>query len=251
MPINPAFHRFSAEAAIIGRLLAAFGELEVTVCYNAAKAANLPLRDSVVAAVYRIRTTRSRLEAADALMRPIYSAAGLAEAYIDGFARVIHCLRIRNQFAHCNWGHDETTGLFFVDMQVAAESPDFAFHWKHVDVPLLERHETYFDGALEALRFADHEMAVKQGKLRSHFWPKPPVLTPPPLHNPEAQHIPPWLEPDEKARHIARARAAREGAPTPTPAQLAQEAVREAKRARRQADRERDLAKRSDPDSQQ
>jgi hypothetical protein len=250
MPINPAFHHFSAEAAIIGRLLAAFGELEVTVCYNAAKATNLSVRDSVDATLYRIRTTRSRLEAADALMRPIYTAADLTEAYVDAFGRVMQCLRIRNQFAHCNWGDHETTGLFFVDLQVAAERPDFAFHWKHVDVPLLERHETCFEGALEALRFADHEMAVKQGKLQSHFWPKPPALSPPPLHNPEAQHIPPWLESDEKARHIARAQAAQQSAPTPTPAQLALERAREEKRARRQADRDRDLAGRSDPEAQ-
>ena len=151
MPINPCFHRFPAEAAIIGRLLAAFGELEVTVCYNAGKATNLG--DLVVAALYRIRATRSRLEAADALMRPIYTTAGFSELYGDAFGRVMHCLRIRNQFAHCNWGDHETAGLFFVDLQVAAERPDFAFHWKHVDAPLLRSHETYFDGALEALRF--------------------------------------------------------------------------------------------------
>jgi|SRR6516164_6300545 hypothetical protein len=124
MPINPCFHRFPAEAAIIGRLLAAFGELEVTVCYNARKATNLG--DLVVAALYRIRATRSRLEAVDALMRPIYTTAGFSELYGDAFGRVMHCLRIRNQFAHCNWGDHETAGLFFVDLQVAAERPDFA-----------------------------------------------------------------------------------------------------------------------------
>lgn len=41
MPINPSFHRFPNEAALIGRLLAAFGELEISVCDNAQKATGI------------------------------------------------------------------------------------------------------------------------------------------------------------------------------------------------------------------
>jgi hypothetical protein len=249
MSINPAFLRFPLEAGIVGHLLAAFGELEVELCFNASKATGLG--DSVLSALYRIRATRSRLEAADALMRPIYMKAGLGAGYADAFARVLYCLRIRNQFAHCNWGDHAEAGLFFVDLTAAAETPDFEHMWKHVDFPLLTSHESYFDAALEALRFMDHEMAVKQGKLRYHAWPRPPALAQPPLHNPIGQHVPPWISEEDKALHVARAQAAQGAAPTPTPAQRAQEAAREAKRARRQADRERDLAKRSDPDSQQ
>jgi hypothetical protein len=69
MPINPAFYRYPAEAAIIGRLLAAFGELEFSVCNNAARATGLG--EIVWITLYRIRSTRSRLDAADALMRPL------------------------------------------------------------------------------------------------------------------------------------------------------------------------------------
>src|SRR5580692_10462208 len=157
MPINPSFLRFPVEAMLVGRLLAAFGELEISVCVNASKATGLG--DSVLAALYRIRATRSRLEAADALMRPIYTKAKLEIGYADAFARVIHCLRLRNQFAHCNWGDHAEAGLFFVDLAAAAETIDFEHMWKHVDVPLLASHESYFEGALEALRFMDHEMA--------------------------------------------------------------------------------------------
>jgi len=90
MPINPSFHRFPGEATVIGRLLAAFGELEVTICCNASRATNLG--NLALAALYRIRTTRTRLEAADALMRSIYASHNLLEVYSDGFSRVIHCL---------------------------------------------------------------------------------------------------------------------------------------------------------------
>jgi hypothetical protein len=181
---------------------------------------------------------RHVLDAADALMRPIYTSLNLLDTYADAFARVIHCLKIRNQFAHCNWRDNELAGVFFVDLQAASERPDFAFRWKHIDVLLLGRHEAYFEEALEALRFSDHEIAVKQEKLQSHVWPKPPMLMQPPLHNPESLHVPPWLSEDDKALHLARAEAAQSGVPTPTRAHQEMEAAREAKRAQREADRD-------------
>lgn len=245
MPINPAFHRFPAEAAIIGRLLTAFGELEISVCYNASKATEI-LSESVLIALYRLRNTASRIEVADALMRPTYERNGVAAAYEDAMSRVRHCLRLRNQFAHCNWADHEMGGLFFADLQASAKTPDFWLRWKHIDLPLLRLHETYFEMALEALRFADHEIQVKFGRLRSHVWPKPPALAPPPLHNPEAQHIPPWIGPDAQAHYSARIQEAEQG--TMSPKRLAQEQARAEKLARRQADR--DASKRLRPESE-
>src|SRR5438552_13623646 len=137
MPINPAFQRFHVEAAIIGRLLSAFGELEISVCDLAKKATGLG--DSIMAALYRIRSTRIRLEAADALMRPVYVANDLEATYADAISAVFYCLQIRNQFAHCNWADDASKfpqpgeGLFFADLTVSAETPDFEIFWKHVD----------------------------------------------------------------------------------------------------------------------
>jgi hypothetical protein len=118
MPINPAFHRFPDEAAAIGRLLAAFGELEASVCFNASKATGLG--DTILRVLYCIRQTSARLEAADSLMRPVYEAHGLAELHQDASGRVAYCLLIRNQFAHCNWADHETGGLFFADLQASA-----------------------------------------------------------------------------------------------------------------------------------
>jgi hypothetical protein len=148
-------------------------------------------------------------------MRPIYAAHGLTEAYDDAASRVSYCLLIRNQFAHCNWADHEAGGLFYADLQTLARTADFWLRWKHVDAPLLLLHEGYFDAALEALRFADHELAVKQRKLQYHVWPKPPALAQPPRHNPELAHIPPWLAPDAQARYEARVREAEQGTHSP------------------------------------
>ena len=251
MAINPAFRRFPNEARLVGCLLAAFGELEVETCLNAMKATELG--HTVLATLYRIRTTSIRLAAADALMRPIYDAVGLGAGYADAYARVTYCLRIRNQFAHCNWSDDPDSteaGLFFADLTESVKVPNFMHAWKHVDLQLLESHEAYFDGALEMLRFMDHEMTVAQGRLQSHYWPKPPALMQPPLHNPEAKHIPPWLTKEEKDLHIARAQAAEFGDPTPTPAHLAMEAERARKRQQRDAHRARSTRARSDFESE-
>lgn len=250
MPINPCFDRFPVEGVLVGRLLASFGELEIYVCFLAEKATGLTR--SVPIALYRIRATRSRLEAADGLMRAIFAANNLEDLYGEAMSSVFYCQRIRNQYAHCNWADDpspnNSAGLFFADLTASAETSDFEIFWKHVDPLILQSQLDYFEYTLEALRFIDHELAVRQGRLQSHVWPKPQVLQRPPLHNPELQHIPPWISADAKALHVARAQAALGGDPTPTPAHLKMEAAREAKRAQRQADRDR--LKRSDPESQ-
>lgn len=248
--INPAFDRFPEEARLVGKLLAGFGELEYCVCRNAAHASDIVgtvgAYTDVMRALYRLRTTASRIDAADALSKRLFGKAGLEEAYVTAHAMVRACQRVRNQFAHCNWtdapGMPEAD-LFFTDLQAAAEAQDgFDFAWRHIDVKLLENHVAYFALTREWLSYLDLELAVKRGRLSPHPWPAPPERAPPPLHNPPEKHVPPWLDEDQKALHVARARAAQGGAPTPTPAQQALDAARAAKKARRKANHDRSKA---------
>jgi hypothetical protein len=249
--INPAFDRFPREAHFVGRILACFGEIEFSVCRNAGHASGMP-DDAIPKALYRLRATSSRLDAADAIMRPVFALNGLIDEYRIADAGIGHCVRLRNQYAHCNWADNETEGLFFADLQGAAGAEiGFELSFRHVDVPLLESQYAFFAYVMEWLSFLDIELGVRTKRLSTLSWPRPLELSPPPLHNPPETHVPPWLTEDQKARHLARALAAKGGAPTPTPAQQALDRAREARRSRRQADRDRDLAKRSDPDSQQ
>jgi hypothetical protein len=242
--INPAFRRRPAEAAIIGRLLVAFGELELTICTVAADALNM--RTPILRTLYRIRMTSVRVDTAYNLATPFYESHGLSEGWANSHAMVIRCLQIRNQFAHCNWGDHQEGGLFFADLQDAASRPSgLDYQWRHVDCPLLERQEAFFACTLEWLRFMESELAIKQERPRYPAWPKPPEQAPPPSHNPPEQHVPPWLNEDQKALHLARAQAAQGGAPTPTPAQQALDKARAGRRARRQADREQSAKARS------
>jgi hypothetical protein len=235
--INPAMFRCAAEAEIIGRILAAFGELEYMTIDLSARV--LDRRDAILRALYRIRTTSARIDAADAMMASAFFSAGLGDDYATMMRALRLSLRIRNQYAHCNWGDDQgptQAGLFFADLRRSAEAiTGFDHEWKHVSVPLLQQQEAHFVHAQDWLYYLDGELSRRTGRRPFLAFPRPIEQLPPPLHNPEALHLPPWLNEDQKAPYLARAQAAERGDPTPTPAHLAMEAKREAARARRRA----------------
>ena len=160
---------------------------------------------------------------------------------------VIRCLSIRNRYAHCNWGDNIHAGLFFTDLQDAAEAHEgfhFDMSWRHVDCDLLEWQYAYFAFTMDWNRYLDAEIQTKLRAVPPPLrWLKPPTPIPPPAHNAPEKHIPPWLSADRKAQYEAHALAIAEGRPAPTPAQQTQEARRAEKQAKKEADRQRDLAK--------
>jgi hypothetical protein len=242
--INPAFRRHPAEAALIGRILVHFGELEVSFCQNNATA--LGMHTPLMKALYNLRATSSRIDFVDGLIRNLYLGYNLGTEYDISISMVRYCLRIRNLFAHCNWVDDVTgayPGLFYTDLQDSAKTPDLRHDWKHVDAPLLQKQEDYFAETMEWLGFIHHEVAVKQGKLSAHVWPRPSELDRPPLHNPASIHIPPWLTEDQIVQHLELAQEAeappRQPERPPSVLRLTREewAAKDAKEARATAEK--------------
>jgi hypothetical protein len=127
--INPAFHRHPQEAAIIGRLCVAFGELEYIMCATAGRAAGA--LHPVLKALYRMRAISARINAADALMRPAFQQIQKEGEYGVMLGAIRYCLRIRNQYGHCNWGDDKGyPGLFFTNLEETAAAADgFELRW--------------------------------------------------------------------------------------------------------------------------
>ena len=204
--INPAFQRHHLEAALIGRIVVHFGELEVSFCQNNSIA--LDTHVPLMKALYSLKATSSRIDFMDGLIRNLYLVHKLEKEYDIAITMLRYCLRIRNLFAHCNWADaptDVAAGLFYADLQDSAKTPDLRHDWKHVDVSLLQRHEDYFAETMEWLSFLHHEIAIRQGRLQSHVWPRPSELAQPPLHNLASQHIPPWLTLDQQSQHLSRA----------------------------------------------
>jgi hypothetical protein len=94
---NPAFDRFPAEAALVGRILSGFGELEITTCRNAAVATSLG--NTAWKVLYGIGATSARIDTADRLMQSYFEQQGLGEPYKTAMRMLWHCVRIRNQYS--------------------------------------------------------------------------------------------------------------------------------------------------------
>jgi hypothetical protein len=201
--LMPALHRFPAEAARIGRIVAAFGEIEFLLALCLGEALND--RDTALRTIFRLASDRARIDTADALLRPAFSKSGHVTQYAEMIGAVRHCRTIRNQYAHCHYGDHRTAGLFLTNLQDAAEKPEaFEYQWRHVDVPLLDQQEHFFLYVQLGLQFLEGDYRFKSGRTRvpyGHPWP--PKREPPPLHNPPSQHIPPWLSEDAKRRPAA------------------------------------------------
>jgi hypothetical protein len=203
--INPAFDRWPEEARLVGLILSSFGELEFTVC-DSADVAIARERFSFFKALYRLRSTSSRLDVADAMMGPIYAKNGLAEVYENAIGMVRHSLVIRNQYSHCNWADHPADGLFFADVQSSARNKNFEHFYKHVDLTLLQLQYDFFALTLEWLRYADNQLGQKTGgNLGGLVWPIPLGSILPPLHNPPSAHVPPFLDRAHREAHLKRA----------------------------------------------
>ena len=251
--INPAFRRNPEEAAVIGHILASFGEIELMTCYNTALAHKL--FESVMSTLYSIRVTSTRIEVALRLMTPAASTMGLLEEQKTVTPLIWHCLKIRNQYAHCNWadtfGSDD--GLYFADLQNSANNPNFANDWKHVDIAVLGEQMEFFNCTMAMLNFIYGEIQALNQSQGPNLFPRPSIPSLAPLHNPPLEHVPQWLNANDKALHVAKAQAALGGLPTPTPAQQELDRQRFEKRARQKKQRrksregEQNAKPRSDP----
>jgi hypothetical protein len=197
----PSFHRFPAEAARIGRIIAAFGELEFILGVFLGEA--LDNQDAALRAMFRLLSDRARLDLADALLRPHIERVSLVPQLDTAMSVVWYCREIRNQYAHCHYGDQLGHGLFLTNLTDAAERPDsFEYQWRHVDVPLLDEQEQYFLYAMECLQTLSQAYRVRAGKTGvPHVPPWPKEQKRPLKHNPPTQHIPPWIGEDATRRH--------------------------------------------------
>ena len=211
MPINPAFDTFPVEGAIVGKLVVSFGELELLCGLLAGSA--LANQNMALRAIYRGRSTRGRIDLADVLTRDAFVKVELKEDYEEALAAVLHCLTIRNHYAHSHWAPAQD-GLFFAKLEDSAKRESgFDADQKHVDLILLQAQEAYFDYARAMLLFLQAAFQIKSGNTKHWSAPKPPKLDPPNLHNPASQHIPHWLPEGAKRLHLERALEAEGRAP--------------------------------------
>ena len=169
--IMPTFGRYPQEAAIVGRLLAGYADLELELCYCVACARDD--FDMVFKSLFRSRGETQRIDIADAMGRQEYRELRLSTHFEEAIAGLRYCLKIRNQFAHCQW-HDDLTGkLGFVQLEDLAKSnppvTDLgAVTIQHLSLKLLQKQEAYFGFIARCLRYINYEGRKRAGKLAKH-----------------------------------------------------------------------------------
>ena len=160
MTILRAFVDYPKEAALIGRMLAGYADLEIDLM-NCAKEVRGDL-DLVLKTMFRGRGNSQRIDLADAIARQPYIDLGLGGEFERAIAAVRLCLRIRNLYAHCTWWSDSSNQLAFANLEELAKLNVVVTDLRgltvnHVNEPHLQAQFAYFEYASNMLVGVLHE----------------------------------------------------------------------------------------------
>jgi hypothetical protein len=183
-----AFVQAAEEGAIIGRLLAGYGELEVALvdCVQE-PTGNF---DEVLKALFRIRNLSPRINEGARRGRAAYQPVGLLPDFNEAIAAMRHCLRVRNQYAHSAWWYDHSAHLLaYTNLEDLAQQSDPIANLQtvlpsHVDLPLLKTQERFFAYTSRLFDYVRREGLYRAGKWSSRKPVRPRRMSPPPLHIP-------------------------------------------------------------------
>ena len=173
--ILPAFIDFPEEGAIIGRLLAGYGELEFDLCQAVGQAKND--FDVAYKVMFRTPGEKARIDVGDALGRTAFTDIGLGDIFSEAVADAHYCRKIRNKYAHCHWTDDYSGKLGFVVLaDTASKNQEFnlaALPIYHVDTILLNEQEAYFKYVQREFTYINHEAQKMAGRISSHVHSRP------------------------------------------------------------------------------
>lgn len=185
MTILRAFQDFPNEAALVGRMLAGYADLEIDLMH-CAKAVRVDL-DLALKAMFRGRGNAQRIDIADALARQHYHALGIGAEFEMAIAAVRYCLRIRNLYAHCTWWNDNSGQLAFANLEELAKENvavldlhGLTVH--HVTVPHLQGQFAYFEYADNLLIWVIQEGNARAGRPAFPNRVLPAPVAQPPLY---------------------------------------------------------------------
>jgi hypothetical protein len=159
---------FPSETQILGGLLSGYGDLELNVAFLLQFVPG-GSHDAAIKTVFGVRGETARIEVADNQMRRHYVGQGLSNEYGEAIGAVRHCLKIRNQYAHCSWVRNLQNGLCFVDLEEVAkreEQVDLTeLSQRRVSLALLQEQEAFFAYTLGMLTFLNFEFRARTGQL--------------------------------------------------------------------------------------
>jgi hypothetical protein len=166
---NPALHLFPKEAALVGLLVAGYGELDI--CLGHVCGLAVGDKYAVLEALNKVSSEQARIEIANSLAKHILEAKGFGTKFGEAVGAINLCRKIRNQYAHAQWlGVDGKLGF------VRAESINWrdknSIRWSTLTVSVLENQEAYFEYTRKCLIWLEFQLGT----------PKPSVAIPWPKH---------------------------------------------------------------------
>jgi len=177
------FKKHPNEAAIVGRLLAGYGELE----FNLLSLLTPYMHSNVMAAkvLFRLRGEEQRIQLADAIIRERITDSPMKERYAEAISDMGHCRKIRNQYAHCHWGEHSVVGLTIAILEPGMKSnaPMPMVSTPQISYELLVQQEHFFDFVADCLWNLAKESDVTGARLSIPLRPRPKKVPQPRLHN--------------------------------------------------------------------
>ncbi|MDZ7697612.1 MAG: hypothetical protein U5R49_12075 [Deltaproteobacteria bacterium] len=180
-----AFSKFIDEGLIVGRLLAAYSDLELTLlqCVHA----TCENFDTVYKVMFKERGETRRINMADILGRHKYRELALGTQFEMALSSTRFCLKIRNQYAHCVWYDDYSGHLAFTDLERGTATNDIVNDFKdltirHIDHATLAQQEQYFEYTDSFLKWLNIEGRRLAGKPSYPQGNAPQQMNRPPLY---------------------------------------------------------------------
>lgn len=151
--INPAFIGFQEEASLLGAMVIGYGELDLTFANMAGIA--LGERYAVLEACHSVRSESARLKIADALAASALQKHELKVPYEIAHRGMRFCLKLRNQYAHAQWGDLKVGYLSFTNAEDAFKRPLTKTKWKKISIELLKEQEAFFENTRKWLIYLE------------------------------------------------------------------------------------------------
>ncbi len=185
MESKKALLKFNDEGIIIGRLLVAYADLELSLfhCVNVTR----DDFDTVYKAMFKERGESRRITMADTFGRQNYHTLGFGTQFEMAISSVRFCLKIRNQYAHCIWYDDFSGKLAFANLEEGTESNKVVTDFKeltirHIDIDTLHLQEKYFEYTDSFLAWVNFEGRRVAGKPSMPKQQAPKHINQPPLY---------------------------------------------------------------------
>lgn len=178
--------RFPAEAALLGRLVLGYGDLEMELmeCLRFVLRNDL---DTPAKAMFRTRGETQRIAVADSIGRYRFHDLSLGTDFEMAVGNMHFCLKIRNQYAHCSWMPHKKHGLCFVNFESLANRHErldieVPLDLHAINEELLKKQEQYFRYVLDHMRWLKFEARARLDRRRRNHCAKPKHLERPALY---------------------------------------------------------------------